>query len=143
MILYLFIGFAGSKTVQEVLSLEREILYHAENAALCHDIGKLFVIEIIMTYGRRLNDPEFDLIRSHTDIGAYVLRQHRDTESYSAVAQCHHDYYDVLDQRFENGSIPEAERPFIDITDRVALSIADETAGKSAPRASMRLASLT
>lgn len=111
-----FIGFEGTKTKEEVLQREQEILDHAEHAALCHDIGKIFVIELIMTYGRKLNDEEFDLIYSHADIGAYVLRMHRDTKKYAWVAMCHHYYFNELDmQLFETPTDP-AERTFIDIT---------------------------
>ncbi|MBQ9068285.1 MAG: HD domain-containing protein [Eggerthellaceae bacterium] len=111
-----FIGFQGARTTEEVLALSREILCHAEHAALCHDIGKLFVIEIIMTYGRRLTDQEFALIKGHPDIGAYILKQHKETQDLFAVALCHHDSQGQLEERITNGTIDPSERPFVDIT---------------------------
>ena len=111
-----FIGFRGAQTTEEVLALSQEILNHAEHAALCHDIGKLFVIEIIMTYGRRLTDQEFAIVKSHSAIGAYILKQHEETKDLFAVALCHHDSGDTLEERIKNGIIDPSERPFIDIT---------------------------
>ncbi len=111
-----FIGFRGAQTTEEVLALSQEILNHAEHAALCHDIGKLFVIEIIMTYGRRLTDQEFAIVKSHSAIGAYILKQHEETKDLFAVALCHHDSGDTLEKRIKNGIIDPSERPFIDIT---------------------------
>ena len=110
-----FIGFQGAQTTEEVLALSQEILNHAEHAALCHDIGKLFVIELIMTYGRRLTDQEFALIKGHSDIGAYILKQHEETKEYYAVALCHHDSPDRLEERIKDGTIEPSERPFVDI----------------------------
>ena len=127
-----FLGFAGSETLDDVRALEHEILDHAEHAALCHVIGKLFVIEIIMTYGRRLTDQEFDLIRSHPDVGAHILCQHKETEKYSEVAQCHHDFYNELDERLSKPPFRKTERAFIDITCCAdGLDAATDTVGRS------------
>ena len=128
----LFIGYAGSGTREEVLDITEEILEHAEHAALCHDVGKLFVIEIIMTYGRKLRGREFELIRSHSDIGAHVLKQHADTEDYVAVAKCHHDAYEELEARFKEASLDPAELPFVAITCCAdCLDAATDTVGRS------------
>ena len=63
-------------------------------SALTHDIGKLFVTEIITTYDRKLFDEEFQMIRSHPVIGAYVLSKHEGTKDYVNTAKYHHLYYD-------------------------------------------------
>ena len=111
-----FIGFQAARTTGDVLALSQEILNHAEHAALCHDIGKLFVIEIVMTYGRRLTDQEFAIVKGHSAIGAYILKQHKETEDLFAVALCHHDSHDRLEERIKDGSVDPSEQPFIDIT---------------------------
>ena len=127
-----FIGFRGARTTEEVLALSQEILRHAEHAALCHDIGKLFVIEIIMTYGRRLTEQEFALVKGHSAIGAYVLKQHKETEAFFAVALCHHDSQDKLEERIKDGTIDPSERPFIDITCCAdSLDAASDAVGRS------------
>jgi len=44
------------------------------HAAACHDIGKLFIVETIITYGRSLYDQEFEWIRTHPEAGAPFFR---------------------------------------------------------------------
>ncbi len=89
-----FIGFKGLKSREEVLGARDQILDFAYHAALTHDIGKLFVTEIITTYDRKLFDEEFQMIRSHPVIGAYVLSKHEGTRDYVNTAKYHHLYYD-------------------------------------------------
>ena len=66
----------------------------AWHAALCHDFGKLFIIDTIFVYGRRLFELEFDLIRRHPDIGAALLSRHGSTRRFADVARGHHLWYD-------------------------------------------------
>ena len=47
-----------------------------------------------MTYGRKLFDEEFALIKSHPAIGAHVLLRHSATAKYANIAKYHHLYYD-------------------------------------------------
>ena len=88
-----FIGFLNCKSVDDVKEKMIEILDFAYHAALCHDFGKLFVAEAIITYDRKLLDEEFDMIKVHPLIGAYILEKHEDTKRYANVARYHHLYY--------------------------------------------------
>ena len=73
----------------------REKLAHfAYHAALCHDFGKLFIIDTIFVYGRNLFEMEFDLIRRHPDTGADLLSSHPSTRQYADAARGHHKWYD-------------------------------------------------
>ena len=63
------------------------------HAAACHDIGKLFIVETIITYGRPLYDKEFDWIRCHPEAGAELLSKHESTKSYADVALGHQRWY--------------------------------------------------
>lgn len=89
-----FIGFLGCRNTADVMNRKEEILDFAYHAALCHDVGKLFVTETILNYGRNLFPEEFELIRVHPAIGAYVLSAHRSTAPYANVALLHHQWYD-------------------------------------------------
>ena len=89
-----FIGFMGCETVADVNEKLFDILEFCYHAALCHDFGKLFVAETIITYDRKLLDEEFDLIKSHPLIGAYILEQHEDTRAYANIARFHHQWFD-------------------------------------------------
>lgn len=88
-----FIGFHGYRTKEEVLAGREDILHFVYHASLVHDIGKLFVAEIITTYGRDLFGEEHRLITAHPLIGAYVLSMYEDTRVYAGVAKYHHLAY--------------------------------------------------
>ena len=81
------------------------ILDHVWHAAACHDIGKVFIVETIITYGRPLVDHEFDWIRSHPQAGAMLLSGHEKTAAYAEVALGHQRWYDG------KGGYPECYHP--------------------------------
>ena len=89
-----FIGFMGLKTAEEVLSRREEILDFTLHAARCHDVGKLFITETIIMYGRTLYRSEFELIRAHPEIGGRQLEKHASTRKYAPIALGHHRWYD-------------------------------------------------
>ncbi len=90
----LLIGCAGCETKEDVLRKRSNILYFAYHAALCHDAGKLFIIDTVFVYGRKLMDMEFDFIKTHPQMGAMVLRRHPSTRQYADIALGHHKWYD-------------------------------------------------
>ena len=90
----LFIGLAGAETESEVGEKKEEILDFAYRAALMHDVGKLFILEPIMTYGRNLLETEWDIIRAHTIAGASLLANFEETREFAEVAMGHHLWYD-------------------------------------------------
>ena len=110
-----FLGFLGCETVEEVREKAVEILDFAYHAALCHDFGKLFITEVIITYDRNLLKEEFDLIKAHPLIGAYILEQHKDTEAYANVARYHHRWYDNSEGYPAKSETPLPEQVIIDI----------------------------
>ncbi|MBR5970280.1 MAG: HD domain-containing protein [Lachnospiraceae bacterium] len=73
---------------------EAQLVDFAWHAAACHDIGKLFILETIMTYGRDLFDWEFRWIQTHPAFGAYLLSLHEKTKPYASVAHGHHRWHD-------------------------------------------------
>ena len=90
----LFIGIAGAETPDDVIAKRDEVLDFVYNSALMHDIGKIFIVETIYTYGRRLLDMEFETIRSHTLVGAALLSRFEETKDYAAAAMGHHRWFD-------------------------------------------------
>lgn len=89
-----FCGFPGCDTVEKVLENQSKILEYAWYAALFHDIGKLYIIDTIAMYGRRLLDSEFELIQSHPDRGADLAERFESTRNYVDVIRGHHIWYD-------------------------------------------------
>ncbi len=89
-----FIGVMGCKDEAEVKERADEMISFAYNAALCHDCGKISIIDTIFIYGRRLLDMEFDLIKTHPRTGYDLLMKHVSTRRYADVALGHHRWYD-------------------------------------------------
>lgn len=89
-----FVGLFGIDDVSEVKSKEEEILKYAEDIALLHDVGKLQIIETVMTYARRLFDTEFDDIKVHPRLGYELLLKYPSTKDYAIGALGHHKWFD-------------------------------------------------
>ncbi|MBQ7506167.1 MAG: HD domain-containing protein [Lachnospiraceae bacterium] len=112
------------------------LLSFAYHAGICHDVGKIMMIDTILIYGRRLLEEEFSLIRRHPEAGAYLLKNHASTRPYQNIALMHHIYYDgtggypALPERKD---LPE--KPVIDVV-AVAdcLDAATDTVGRSYSR---------
>ena len=78
---------------------------HVWHAAAYHDIGKLFIVETIITYGRPLYNREFKWIRCHPEVGADLLSSREKTKDYADVALGHQRWYDG------KGGYPESYNP--------------------------------
>lgn len=89
----LFIGMPGFNNMEDVKCGEEEILNFVYHAALCHDFGKLIVMDTIMTYGRRLFETDMEMIHAHPEMGAYLLSRHEKTRPYAEVVRGHHRWY--------------------------------------------------
>ena len=89
-----FVGLFGIEDVSEVKSKEEEILKYVEDIALLHDVGKLQIIETVMTYARRLFDTEFDDIKVHPRLGYELLLKYPSTKDYAIGALGHHKWFD-------------------------------------------------
>ena len=89
----LFVGVLGTSDVREVIARKNEIEDHVYHAALCHDFGKLVIIDTVMIYGRKLLDVEFGIIKQHPALGAMMLRKYSSTAKYADIALGHHLWY--------------------------------------------------
>ena len=108
----------------------KDYTYHA---GLCHDFGKIMIIDTILVYGRRLLDFEFDLIKSHPQMGASLLSKHESTRLYADVARGHHLWYDC--SRGYPADFLTGDSPLKTIIDIVAVAdcmdAATDTVGRS------------
>ncbi len=87
------IGVLGCKTVEEVLQNREQILSRMYHGALCHDFGKLCMIDTIFVYGRRLMDTEYHIIWKHPEMGAELLSRYDSTKQFVDIAMGHHRWY--------------------------------------------------
>ena len=90
----LFTGIEGCPSPEKALEYKDKILNFTFHAAICHDFGKLMIIDTIFVYGRNLLPFEFDLIKQHPNIGGDLLSKHASTRKYADVARGHHIWYD-------------------------------------------------
>lgn len=129
----LFIGFPGCNTVEEVVAAKERILHYTYHASLCHDMGKLFIIDTISMYGRRLLDDEFMMIKSHPVTGAKIAMEHVSTCDYEDVIKGHHLWYDC--SRGYPVNFDTFKSPYKTIIDIVTaadcLDAATDTVGRS------------
>lgn len=129
----LFIGFPGCGDAQQVLESKSRILRYTYHAALCHDLGKLFVIDTISMYGRNLLDDEFIMIKNHPVIGALVASMHESTREYEDVIKGHHLWYDC--SRGYPADFDTAKSPYKTVIDIVmaadCLDAATDIVGRS------------
>lgn len=88
-------------------------------AAPMHDIGKVGIPDEILTKPGKLTDEEFQIMKTHTDIGRRVLSQALDPASPVPllrmcidIAYCHHERYDGTGypRRIPGQRIPLAAR---------------------------------
>ena len=89
-----FVGISDTTDASEVRERKEEILDFIYNGALLHDIGKLFIVETIITYGRNLVESEWELVKAHTLVGAALLRHLPETAEYAELALGHHRWFD-------------------------------------------------
>ena len=90
----LLLGILDCETIEDVRLKRDELIDLAYHCALCHDTGKLFIVDTIFIYGRKLFDEEFGYIKTHPKMGAEYLRRYPSTEAYADVALGHHKWYD-------------------------------------------------
>ena len=64
------------------------------NVALLHDIGKLSIPDRILNKPERLNDDEYQVMKSHAKKGAEILEDVHIVEDLAVGAGCHHERMD-------------------------------------------------
>ena len=128
-----FLGLAGADDLATLEEKRTAVLDHIYNAALMHDIGKLFIVETIMTYGRDLTDAEWTFVKSHTLVGAALLERFPGTAPYAEVALLHHRWYDDSQGYPEKKSLDQAScKTVIDLVSVAdSLDAATDTIGRS------------
>ena len=129
----LFKGICACKDTTDVERNKTEILEYTYHAALCHDFGKLGIMDTIYIYGRALLDSEFGLLREHPLLGAETLRRHVSTKKYADIANGHHRWYD--DTQGYPVDFKTADSPVKTIIDIVAcadcMDAATDSVGRS------------
>lgn len=127
------IGVRGYSSLDEVMENSEDIIRFAYHSAVCHDFGKISIIDTVFVYGRKLSDMEFDLIKTHPKTGYELMKRYASTREYADVAYGHHKWYDNskgYPEEFDTSTSPS--KPIIDIVLCAdCLDAATDTIGRS------------
>ncbi|MGN0481601.1 MAG: HD-GYP domain-containing protein [Lachnospiraceae bacterium] len=103
--------------------------------ALLHDVGKIGIPDRILNKKERLEDAEFEIIKSHSTIGAEILRGVSSLSNMYLVARNHHERYDG--KGYPDGlcgkDIPEEAR-LVGIADAYDAMSSDRVYRKALPK---------
>ena len=99
------VGVLGTADAGEVRARAQEIVEHAHECGLYHDMGKNMLLSAVSLYHRRLIDLEFGNIKKHPVFGARLLRLCNASEDAQQVALHHHRFADG------SGGYPETCEP--------------------------------
>ncbi|PKK96631.1 MAG: hypothetical protein CVV58_05385, partial [Tenericutes bacterium HGW-Tenericutes-3] len=76
------------------LNLDEDDINELEMAGMYHDIGKISIPDAILDKPSKLTDEEYDIMKSHTEVGYSILKA---ADEYSGLAEhalYHHERWD-------------------------------------------------
>ena len=80
--------------IAEKMGYGGEQLERLRYAGLLHDIGKIGIPEEIINKPSRLTDEEYEIIKTHPDIGGNILKEISEIPEIAIGARWHHERYD-------------------------------------------------
>jgi len=85
-----------SYMVAKILKVDEEIAQMLKEASRMHDVGKIGIPDGILNKQGKLNADEYEIMKTHTEIGAEILGEHDYyiMKMSSAIASQHHERYD-------------------------------------------------
>lgn len=82
-----------AERIARELGLPSDEVERIRDAALVHDVGKLFLPHAILAYPGRLSHDEFELVKRHAADGAELVRELGDPD-LTAIVRHHHERID-------------------------------------------------
>jgi diguanylate cyclase (GGDEF)-like protein/PAS domain S-box-containing protein len=82
------------KLIGQHLKLRNDEMIELEQAGLFHDIGKISIPDIILNKPGKLTDEEYDIIKTHTEVGYQILRAADEYSDLAIHALHHHERWD-------------------------------------------------
>ena len=83
-----------SRMIAEKMGLSAEFCENIYYMGLLHDIGKIGVPNEIINKPGRLTDDEYDVIKTHPEIGYQILSEIKSNRELAKGARWHHERYD-------------------------------------------------
>jgi len=81
-------------SIGQELALAPTVLEEISVAALLHDIGKIGIPESILNKPGKLSPEEYDVIRSHSELGYNTIKIVKPLERIAEYVRCHHERFD-------------------------------------------------
>lgn len=116
------------------LGWEKERIKRIRYKALLHDVGKIGIPDRVLNNTERLSEEEFEVIKSHTMIGADMLQGVSSLSDMYLVAKYHHERYDGTGypNQLPGEKIPEEAR-LVGIVDAYDAMSSDRAYRKALP----------
>ncbi|MDE6024894.1 MAG: HD domain-containing protein [Lachnospiraceae bacterium] len=83
-----------SRELAKRMGLSNEEQEHIYYVALLHDIGKIGIPDYILNKPDKLTDEEYEVIKTHPQIGADILKNFTSLKGIADGAHYHHERYD-------------------------------------------------
>lgn len=80
--------------VCELIGLKKKDILKIHIAAHLHDIGKIGIPDAILNKEGRLTDEEFEIMKTHSAIGAGILSKSKSLSEFSDIVLHHHERFD-------------------------------------------------
>lgn len=102
----------------EAAGLKAETMQGLIKGAFLHDVGKIGIRDHILHKPGKLDDDEFDIMKTHVDQGLEIIHRSSWLEDAIEVVGCHHEKFDGsgYPQKLSGENIPAGARIFA-ITD--------------------------
>ncbi len=82
------------KQMGQQLKLRKDEIKDLEQAGMFHDIGKISIPDIILNKPGKLTNEEYDIIKTHTEVGYQILRAADEYSDFAVHALHHHERWD-------------------------------------------------
>ena len=83
-----------SVLIAKELGFNEEELENLRKTGLLHDIGKIGVTDSILNKPAKLTDEEYNIMKTHVDIGGEILKEFTLIKNVVDGAKYHHERYD-------------------------------------------------
>lgn len=80
--------------IGQEMKLPEDFIEKLEYLGLMHDIGKIGIPEVILNKPSKLSDDEFNLVRSHSAVGAEIISNIKFIGEYADIVRHHHERID-------------------------------------------------
>jgi putative nucleotidyltransferase with HDIG domain len=122
------------------LELELEAVRNVELGAVLHDIGKVRVPEAILNKPGPLTEEEWEVMRTHPDVGERILRPIKSLQTILPIVRHHHERWDGTGypDRLIGRAIPLGAR-IVAVCDAYRAMTEDRPYRKALPEAAARL----